>query len=307
VCRGRTAEKGQAKLDCGDALVCSTGCVEKREEDHVSATALRGCEVRRPSGFLGGLEIVTATARARSFPLHVSAGLGVCLKIGKRHGVRSDGRLLDYPEDSLCVRHPWCVWSSDVAAVEFLSIDIAEPLLPQGISYRAMKFMPAGELPDLRRLVRALSEHPSQFRRDEALAELIGALSERDALSAETLDQASPQSPAVLRARDYLVAMVEQNPSLDELAQMAGMNKFVLLRHFKRRFGTTPHHYLISLRVERARVLLAGGVPPVAVAATLGFADQGHFGRHFKRIVGVTPAEFARMVKTSVALPAELG
>jgi transcriptional regulator GlxA family with amidase domain len=170
-----------------------------------------------------------------------------------------------------------------------------------------MKFLAAAELPDLRRVVSELSEHPSRFRRDEALAELIGALFERDALGAETLNEGSSQAPAVLRARDYLVAMVEQSPSLDELARLTGMNKFVLLRHFKRRFGTTPHQYLIALRVERARVLLASGVPPVAVAATLGFADQGHFGRHFKRIVGVAPAEFARVVKTSVALPAELG
>jgi AraC-like DNA-binding protein len=279
----------------------------KPEQEGDDATALLGCQLSRPSGFAGGLEIVTATARARSFPLHVNEGLGVCLKIGKGHGVRSDGRALSYPENSLCVRHPGCVWSSDVAAVGFVSIDIAAGLLPQGIGYRPMKFMAATELPDLRRLARELGEHPSPFRRDEALAELIGALFERDALVAETLEEGSTQSHAVLRARDYLAAMVERNPSLDELAHLTEMNKFVLLRHFKRRFGTTPHHYLISLRVERARVLLARGIPPIAVAATLGFADQGHFGRHFKRIVGVAPAEFARMVKTSVALPAELG
>ncbi len=49
------------------------------------------------------------------------------------------------------------------------------------------------------------------------------------------------------------------------------------------------HQYLLNLRIEQARVLLRRGVPPAEVAASVGFADQSHLNRHFKRYVGSTP------------------
>jgi AraC-like DNA-binding protein len=50
----------------------------------------------------------------------------------------------------------------------------------------------------------------------------------------------------------------------------------------------------VNLRIARARALLAGGASPAAVAADCGFADQPHLTRTFKRVVGVTPARYAR-------------
>jgi AraC-like DNA-binding protein len=57
--------------------------------------------------------------------------------------------------------------------------------------------------------------------------------------------------------------------------------------------GVPPHAYQIQLRIARARHLLALGMPPSAVAAEVGFHDQSHFIRHFKRVLHVTPGEFA--------------
>jgi AraC-like DNA-binding protein len=48
------------------------------------------------------------------------------------------------------------------------------------------------------------------------------------------------------------------------------------------------------VRVERARSLLQQGVSPATAATTMGFADQSHFTRHFKRILQVTPSQYAR-------------
>jgi len=55
----------------------------------------------------------------------------------------------------------------------------------------------------------------------------------------------------------------------------------------------------VHVRVERARRLLQKGTSPAIVAANLGFADQSHFGRHFKRIMHVTPIQYARTVAGS--------
>ncbi|WP_194721830.1 AraC family transcriptional regulator [Noviherbaspirillum malthae] len=94
------------------------------------------------------------------------------------------------------------------------------------------------------------------------------------------------------RSRDYLHAHYDQDISLDELAEVAGVDRFRLTRGFKHVYGLAPHAYLIQLRLSRARRLLAHGETPADVAAMLGFADQSHLGRWFRRAYGLTPAAY---------------
>ncbi|MDH1263444.1 AraC family transcriptional regulator [Pseudomonas sp. GD03944] len=104
-----------------------------------------------------------------------------------------------------------------------------------------------------------------------------------------------PRLPAVaLRARDYLHAHLEQNVGLDDLALATGVDRFRLSRAFKSAFGLAPHAYLIQLRLSKARSLLAHGHAPAEVAMALGFADQSHLGRWFRRSYGLTPANYRR-------------
>ncbi|KIL41851.1 hypothetical protein SD70_04345 [Gordoniibacillus kamchatkensis] len=56
--------------------------------------------------------------------------------------------------------------------------------------------------------------------------------------------------------------------------------------------GHAPHQYVIRERIYKAQKLLVKGSPVQEVAASLGFSDQSHLHRHFKRIVGVTPREY---------------
>jgi AraC-like DNA-binding protein len=97
---------------------------------------------------------------------------------------------------------------------------------------------------------------------------------------------------AAQRTRDYLHAHYDQDISLNELAALAGIDRFRLTRGFKQAYGLAPHAYLVQLRLSRARRLLAHGETPADVAATLGFADQSHLGRWFRRAYGVTPAAY---------------
>ncbi|MGE8058868.1 AraC family transcriptional regulator [Pseudomonas sp. NPDC089547] len=96
------------------------------------------------------------------------------------------------------------------------------------------------------------------------------------------------------RARDYLHANLERDIGLEDLAQACGIDRFRLTRAFKAAFGLAPHAYLIQLRLARARRLLARGQTPAEVAMTLGFADQSHLGRWFRRAYQLTPADYRR-------------
>lgn len=99
----------------------------------------------------------------------------------------------------------------------------------------------------------------------------------------------------VERAKAYLREHWSQAVSLGELAAACDVSHFHLVHAFTEEAGLSPHAYHLHVRVERARTLLERGVSPAAAAASLGFADQSHLTRHFKRIMHVTPRRYASL------------
>jgi AraC family transcriptional regulator len=93
---------------------------------------------------------------------------------------------------------------------------------------------------------------------------------------------------------EYIHEHLDAELSLDHLAAVAHLSPYHFARLFKNSTGLPPHQYVIARRVERAKELLRErDRPPLAeVALEVGFADQSHFARHFKRLVGVTPRQF---------------
>jgi AraC-like DNA-binding protein len=257
-----------------------------------ASVALDGCRIGR--ALHGQVEIVEAAPRNRSFPDRITDSLGICLKRGAAHEVRADGRSLRYPRDAVCVRPPGCVWSvGATGTVAFLSLDIEPSLLPPGGLRGVMRFVAADALPDVRRCASILRSPASDLEKEIAVTAVIGALLPGRLAHAPHLDS-TPASVAVERARELLTAQVADPPSLRELADAVGANRFVLLRGFRRRFGVTPWAFVLRLRVERARALLGRGQDIVEVAHALGFADQSHLSRTFKRTIGLSPAAYRR-------------
>ena len=100
----------------------------------------------------------------------------------------------------------------------------------------------------------------------------------------------------VRRAIELLREQLAEPVTLDELAAHAGLDKFHLCRAFRAQVGMPPHAYLTRLRIMRAKELLAAGVKPSVIAPQVGLYDQSQLNRHFRRIVGTTPGQYARGV-----------
>ncbi len=140
---------------------------------------------------------------------------------------------------------------------------------------------------------RALAEEPGGLARDEAVLGAVDAL--RPHLRpAPAAPRGRAEHAAVLRARRHLHDRWDQPVALAELARVAGLSRFELVRRFGAQVGLPPHAFQVNLRVARARRMLRAGEPPAAVAAACGFADQPHLTRTFRRAVGVTPGHYAR-------------
>jgi AraC-like DNA-binding protein len=104
----------------------------------------------------------------------------------------------------------------------------------------------------------------------------------------------------VRRVREVIDDRFADTLTLDELADHAGLSPLYLVRAFHSAVGMPPHEYQLNVRVHRARELLVAGRAASEVAIAVGFSDLSHLTRHFKRLIGTPPGEFARAVSRKV-------
>ena len=108
---------------------------------------------------------------------------------------------------------------------------------------------------------------------------------------------------AVERAQQFLEAQRTRVVRSAELEAITGLSRYELGRQFRLMLGTSPHRYLLGRRLALARQRLTGDRTLADVAYEVGFADQAHFTRTFKAVLGLTPARY-RALTTSRVGPA---
>jgi AraC-like DNA-binding protein len=261
--------------------------------------------VRRPAE---GVEVQAGVAAAGCAP-RVMAENDVLLALacpGAR--VRCRRRVDSVPPALLSV-----VEAGEVVALE----------LPVACRFRAVYLAP-GLLAELSRRLRTLTAGARRSRRrihcvatGRALCEAADCLHSEASVSgfleralaggACTVRLAADERmehAVVRRVRDYLCEAYARQVSLDELAGVAGMCKYALVRAFSKEVGMPPHAYQTYVRVLRARELIAAGRRLSSVALDVGFTDQSHLSRNFKRVLGVTPGRYARLAQEVEEEPA---
>jgi AraC family transcriptional regulator len=88
---------------------------------------------------------------------------------------------------------------------------------------------------------------------------------------------------------------LEGDLSLEALAKESGYSPIHFSRMFRTATGRTPHSYIVRLRVERARQLLANpSLSLTEIALECGFSSHSHMTRTFHELVGMTPSAFRR-------------
>jgi AraC-like DNA-binding protein len=185
-------------------------------------------------------------------------------------------------------------------AVDVVAEIAAELGGPRGTPYFPTKVL---DDPDGARLLRTAHHAAEQ---DDALAAsshlraALAGLLRRHAARPPAVEPRPAGPGAIAAARDILHDRLLDPPPLAELAAAVGSRPFSLVRAFRTATGLPPHAYLNQVRVRRARVLLGDGLRPADVAARVGFADQAHLTRHFKRVVGVPPGAYAMGVRKNV-------
>ncbi|WP_339229496.1 AraC family transcriptional regulator [Oceanobacillus sp. FSL K6-2867] len=109
-------------------------------------------------------------------------------------------------------------------------------------------------------------------------------------------EHALPQQ-RILRVKDYIHECYDENITLSVLAGLTGLSEYQFARTFTKQCGISPHVYLSQIRIENAKRLLEKGKNIADVAIDVGFADQSHFSRRFKKSLGITPGQFVSASK----------
>jgi AraC-like DNA-binding protein len=106
----------------------------------------------------------------------------------------------------------------------------------------------------------------------------------------------SEASGDVRQVRDRLADDPLDPPTLSEMAKMAGLSRYQVLRRFESVYGLPPHAWLLRQRAERARALIRDGASLADAAASSGFSDQSHMTRIFMRQFGFTAGAWRKAV-----------
>jgi AraC-like DNA-binding protein len=249
-----------------------------------------------------GVERAEVHLRSRGFDPHRHDTYGIGVTTSGVQAFRYRG------ERRICVPGEWHVLHPDEthdgrAATEggfgYRILYLAPELIRDALGGGALPFVadPVVRPGPATRLVApyldAMDEPVSDLGRAEIAAAAAEALS---SLTGGTADErVTIDLPAMERVRDHLAAHAGEQTPAATLEAVAGMDRFAIVRQFRRAFGTTPDRYRTQRRLAMARRAVEAGLPLARVAADCGFADQSHMTRQFHRTYGMTPARWASL------------
>lgn len=129
------------------------------------------------------------------------------------------------------------------------------------------------------------------MRADEVLIGLLARVFQR--YGRQELRRPGREPQAVRQIAELITTRVDHGHmddlSIADLAKVVGLNPHYMIQSFSKACGISPHAYLLNRKIHRSKEMIAGGMCPLDVALELGFYDQSHFIRVFRKVLGITP------------------
>ncbi|MCC7502007.1 MAG: AraC family transcriptional regulator [Flavobacteriales bacterium] len=132
-------------------------------------------------------------------------------------------------------------------------------------------------------LVQCIKEAASMNVVNERLAALCGSITDH-----------LPGNETVVPSRTSRVPAIDLDRRITELAVEARLSKYHFQRSFKKKHGLTIGQLKRQANSEKAKALLELGGAPLDVAHEVGYFDQSHFIKYFKRMWAITPDRFSK-------------
>ena len=105
-----------------------------------------------------------------------------------------------------------------------------------------------------------------------------------------------PKNDGITKELDIIKREIIGNPELElsiaQMSQKVNISSYHLIRKFSDENGLTPHKFQMQCRIRKSQQLLKQGYKVIDVAQMVGFCDQSHLDRVFKKQVGISPEQF---------------
>lgn len=239
---------------------------------------------------LDGLELLDARQHRSSFPFHIHDTFNITLVLEQPFHTRLTDRRLSAPRGTIFITNPNEVHATicdQKGGNSFFTFYIPPPVFIAANQGKEVFFEDKVIYDDiLFHELLLISQAFDTVHAEKKLLAVVQQLVKRYA----TPDHFSTGTTSLFRR--FMEEDVSGKFSLEQTAAKFGLDKYKFLRLFKQQTGLTPNNFLILKRIEKSKELLQSHDNLLDIALESGFYDATHFGKHFKKITGITPLAY---------------
>ncbi len=256
------------------------------------------------------VELLHAYYVQHAYPRHSHDYYVISLIAGGRQSFTHQGTKHRTPPGGLILINPGAVHTGEAADAQgfelralYPSLSLMETAVFELTGRRALPFFKE-VLVDHRwaadkvsSLHRAILEGAGMLESESRMLWMLAKLIKRYADFGSNEGHLGKEKRAIRQVRQFIEEHFADSINLNTLARHVALSPYYLLRAFRAEVGMPPYAYLESVRIRHTQRLIKAGKPLAEVAAEVGFSSQSHMTRQFKKIIGVTPGQYARQVQ----------
>ena len=182
---------------------------------------------------------------------------------------------------------------NDIDHWEYVMLFIDPGYYGDAVSFSQAVKLTGNNVPKLMHFIEQLLTEKIPDTLENILIELLLEFGEKG----DTETAAANTGDIIKTIHDYILDHVNDDITLDKLQQISGLNKFTIIRNFKKLYISTPAAYHLQYRVAEAKRLLSNGADVFDICEELRFYDQAHLIREFKKMYGITPGTYIEQIK----------
>ena len=246
---------------------------------------------------LPGVEIKRCSNTHQSYKQHLHSELSLGYVLNGKSTVtfggeefiykKGDGVVIPPMLSHMCSPEDPSVWQ---IVMLYIDLDYYE----NGLSFTRAAKVSGAELKSVKEFV-ALIEGGAEDKNllDAYLCSILSDVAAATQISSDT-DKKGMGTAFVIY--NHITKHFKNEITLASLEEMFGINKFSMIREFKARYNTTPLAFQLQLKTSEAKSMLDSGKCVMSIVSELGFYDQPHFIREFKKMSGLTPNAYLKSI-----------